>query len=79
MKPHQSEGNSPLLSCLKPLFRSKAKGEAIDMEITFYSHANKTHFQNKGFALGLVLKLRNGLFCIGNSMIFSDIWRKYHK
>ena len=27
----------------------------MDMKITFYSHANRTRFQRKGFALGLVL------------------------
>ena len=55
----------------------------------FFSHANKTHFHNKGFALGLILKVRvfgtqkwpinRPAFCIGNGMIFSDIWRKYHQ
>ena len=29
------------LSCLKPLFHSKAKCKAIDIKIFFYSHANK--------------------------------------
>ena len=28
------------------------------MEIIFYSHPNKTHFQKKGCALGLILKVR---------------------
>ena len=28
------------------------------MEITFHSHANKTHFHKKGCALGLILKVR---------------------
>ena len=28
------------------------------MKIIFYSHANKTHFHMKGFALSLVLKVR---------------------
>ena len=89
LKPSQSDGNSPFPSCLKPLFQSEAKCRAIDMEMIFYSHANKTHFHNKGFALGLILKVRvfrtrkwpinRHAFCIGNSMIFSDIWRKYHQ
>ena len=30
----------------------------FDMEMTFHSHANKTHFQKKGYALGLILKVR---------------------
>ena len=49
--------NRPLLSCLKLLFQSEAKCEAIDMKIISHSHANKTHF-HKGLALRLVLKLR---------------------
>ena len=28
------------------------------MEMIFYSRANKTHFHKKGFALGLILKVR---------------------
>ena len=48
----------PLPCCPKPLFQSEAKCAAIDMKTTFYSHAKKTHFQKKGFALGLVLKVR---------------------
>ena len=32
------------------------------MKMNFYSHANKTHFHNKGFVLSLVLKL--GVFGI---------------
>ena len=31
---------------------------SIDMNIIFYSRANKTHFHKKGFALSLVLKAR---------------------
>ena len=42
----------------KPLFQSEAECEAIDMEVIFYSHTNKTHFHKKGFALSLVLKVR---------------------
>ena len=39
---------------------SEAKCEAIviDMKIIFYSHANKTYFHKKGFALSLILKVR---------------------
>ena len=37
--------------------KSEAKYEAIDMEMVF-PHANKTHFNKKGFALSLVLKAR---------------------
>ena len=63
------EINRPFVSCPKPLFHNEAKGEAIDMKIIFYPHANKTHFHKKGFALSLifkarVLELRNGLLQI---------------
>ena len=47
----------PLSSCHKPLFQSEAKCEAIDLKMIFYSHANRTHFHNKGFALHLVLSV----------------------
>ena len=40
----------PYLSFLVPLFQSEAKCEAIDMNMIFYSHANRTHFHKKGFA-----------------------------
>ena len=29
------------------------------MEISYYSHASKTHFHKKGFALSVVLKVRD--------------------
>ena len=32
--------------------------EAIDMKMSFYSHANETHLHKKDFALSLVLKVR---------------------
>ena len=44
--------NSPFPSCLKPLFQSEAKCEAIDTK----SCGELTHFHNKGFAICLVLK-----------------------
>ena len=44
--------NRPFPSCPKPLFQSKVKCEAIDMKMTFYSHANKN------FALSPVFKMR---------------------
>ena len=31
---------------------------AFDMEMSFHSHANKTHFYKKDCALGLILKVR---------------------
>ena len=58
--------NRPFPSCPNPLFHNEAKCEAIDMKIIFYSHANKTYFHKKGFALSVifkvkVLELKNGL------------------
>ena len=44
--------NRPFPSCPKPLFQSEVKCEAIDMKMTFYSHANKN------FALSPVVKMR---------------------
>ena len=41
--------NKPFPSYLQPPFQSKAKCEAIHMKMIFHSHANKTHFHNKGF------------------------------
>ena len=40
------------------MFQNESKCKAIDMKMTFCSHANKTHFPLKGFALSLVLKVR---------------------
>ena len=52
--------NRPLPWCSKPLFQSEARCEAIDVKMIYYiySHANKTPFHKKGFALTLVLKVR---------------------
>ena len=50
--------NRAFPSCLKPLFHSEAKCEAIDLSMFFNSHANRFRFQQKGFALSLVLKAR---------------------
>ena len=47
--------NRPFRNCPKPLFQSEAKGEAIGMQISFDSHANKTYFHLFGFALSLAL------------------------
>ena len=38
--------------------QSDAKCKAIDMKMSCFSHANKTNFQEKGFALSLVFKVR---------------------
>ena len=41
-----------------PLFQNEARCSAFDMEIIFHSHANKTHFHEKGCAPSLILKVR---------------------
>ena len=43
--------NRPFPSSLGPLFQT------FDMEISFHSHANKTHFPKKGCAPSLILKV----------------------
>ena len=40
------------------LFQSETKCEAFVKKMIFYSHADKIHFHQKVFALGLVLKVR---------------------
>ena len=41
-----------------PLFQNEGRCSAFDMEISFHSHANKTHFYKKGCAPSLILKVR---------------------
>ena len=53
--------HGPFPSCTKPLFQREAKWEAIDMKMILHFHANKTHYNKKGFTLSLVLK--PGEFC----------------
>ena len=50
-----------------PPTQKTAKCKANDMKMIFYSHANKTHFQKKGFALSLVLKVRTRKWAICSS------------
>ena len=50
--------NRPFSSCAKPLFEGEAKCKDIDMKTISYSHADKTHFHQKSFALSLLLKVR---------------------
>ena len=42
----------------EPLFQNEGRCSAFDMEIIFHSQANKTHFQKKGCAPSLILKVR---------------------
>ena len=48
------------VGCPKPLFQKpgKVRSYFILLKILFYSHVDKTHFQNQSFALSLVLKVR---------------------
>ena len=57
-QPTNTLNNRPFPSSKTSHFQSEAKCEAIDMKIIFNYDANKTPFQNKGFALSLVLKVR---------------------
>ena len=50
--------NMPFPSFPGPLYQNEVKCSACDMKMTFHSHANKTHFHKKGWALGLILKVR---------------------
>ena len=50
--------NRPFPSFPAPLHHNEIKSSAFDMEMIFHSHANKTHFQKKVCALGLVLKVK---------------------
>ena len=50
--------NRPFPSSHGPLFQSEGRCSAFDMEIIFHSHANKTHFNKKGCAPSLILKVR---------------------
>jgi len=52
------ERNRPFPSCLVPLFESESWCKALHMIMSFYSHADKTHFYMKGFTQGLALKKR---------------------
>ena len=41
-----------------PLFQNEGRSSALYMEIIFHSHANNTHFLQKGCASSLILKVR---------------------
>ena len=48
----------PFPSSPDALFQNEGRCSAFDMEISFHSHANKTHFHKKGCAPSLILKVR---------------------
>ena len=62
--------NRPFASCLKHLFQSEAKCEAIDMKMILYGHENRIHFHNEGFALSL--RIVRG-FGIGNVYTWKQV------
>ena len=39
-------------------FKARLSANPIDMKMSFYSHANDTHFHKKGFSHSLVFKVR---------------------
>ena len=50
--------NRPFPSSPGPLFQNEGRCSAFDIEISFHSHVNKTHFHKKGCAPSLILKVR---------------------
>ena len=45
--------NKPFPRSPGPLYQNEVKCSAFDMEMIFHSRTNKTHFHDKGSALGL--------------------------
>ena len=52
--------NRPFSSSPRPLYQNEVRCSTFDMEMTFHSHANKTHFHKNGWAPNLVLIQRPG-------------------
>ena len=50
--------NRPFPSCFEPHYESEAKCKVFIMKISFHSHANKTNFHVKSFALSLAFIMR---------------------
>ena len=77
----RSNYNRPFPSSPGPPFQNEVKCSAFGMEKIFQSHANKTHFHQKGWALGLILKV--SVFVIRKSPIqvvidwFFDYWATF--
>ena len=57
---HWEQANRPFPSSPGPLYQNEVRCSTFDMEMIFYSHANKTHFHKKGWAPNLVLIQRPG-------------------
>ena len=49
----------PFPSSPGPLYQNEVKCSSFDMEMIFHSHGNETHFIQKGYVLGLILKVRD--------------------
>ena len=62
--------NKPFPGSPGPLFQNEVKCSAFDMEMIFHSHANKTHFHKKGYALGLILKVK--VLELGSGLLLRD-------
>ena len=60
----------------EPLFQSEAKWEAIHV-FFFHSNANKSHFEQKGFAITLVLKVRVLEVGNGQNHLEWNSWRPH--
>ena len=58
LQSRRTQSSRPFPSGPKPLYQIEAECEATDMKTTFHSHALKTHFHMKGFALRLFFKVR---------------------
>ena len=52
-----SSENRSILSYPWLLYQKEVKCSAFDMGVILYSHGNKTHFHNKGCALGVILEV----------------------
>ena len=54
----ENTANRPFTSSPGPLYHNEVKCLAFDEEMIFHSHANKTHFHQKGCSLDLNLKVK---------------------
>ena len=58
-----------------PLYQNEVKRSAFDMEIIFYSHANKTRFYKKGYVGHLASFWKWGFLELGSGLIMADCMR----
>ena len=54
----RTQFNRPYPSGPKPLYQIEAESEVTDIKTTFHSHARRTYFHMKGFAVRLPFKVR---------------------